>query len=122
MLKKLWRKLFPPTVVFIEVPPDRQGERTQVPNLANHDGFLWLMWKLRLQRSVLAAELENAKLSHEDDIFMKAGIYWLRFMETSLKTELSRPTRKQTKADLDDELTKQIFAAISGVGEDTPQA
>ena len=75
-----------------------------IASLSHHPGFLYLLDKLRLDRSYLEATLLNRRQNSLDEVnFLKAGVAWSRWLEG----QLERSVKFKRPAPQNPELTEQ---------------
>lgn len=85
-----------------------KSSRDAVTTLGGHPGFQYLLAKLKYQRSALETQL---KYNRHDDIrqvdFLQSGIYWAKWLETQLSTEVLKQ-----KPTVVTDVTQQEFEAL----------
>lgn len=134
----LYKKLFAPPVpevVYVDQPVYRVVEvpagrtprkwtketRDSVATLMHHPGFLALVERLALQRSMLESKLarEYRKDLREND-WLQAGVFWLDYISTVMDQATATPRTAQRDA-MEEELEafKAIDATIERIGMDT---
>ena len=107
MIKRFLQKHLAPVVYEFsntrEVP---DPGRDVLETLAHHPGFLYLLWKLRLERAALVSKLSTESFSlREDDIF-RAGIYWSGWLDKKLQALISMKRIQEISFPTKDELVE----------------
>jgi len=120
-------ELFNPKIEYQLVEVEKPKPATEwnedilraIAALEHHPGFAALTERLRFQRSVLRSRLENEKQSHEDDNFVKSGIFWTGWLDNQVKAAQSRLVKPVTLklTPSDQELFDQINSQIEEVGK-----
>lgn len=115
-----------PYVVEMEktsVPEETVETISAVNSLQNHEGFRWLLKKLRYQAARLQMELVNKRHDTLEDVyFLQSGVQWCNWLQQQLdiahnKFQNMRPATSQEALFFQD-----IDAVIERVGLTEPQA
>lgn len=61
------------------LPEISKDDDESIKTLAHHPGFIALHNRLRIQNALLKTKLETERNSHEDDNFLKSGIFWSKY-------------------------------------------
>lgn len=114
-----------PQVLIVEREPQVKLEKLDQPTqeaiigLQFHPGFQYLMQKLRYQRGLLQAALQQNRQETMADVeFLKSGIAWTGWLEQQIATETrakNRP-RPEIPTDTEEQAFKQIEAQLEEVG------
>ena len=129
MIRKLLNYFNKPKIEFriIEVEKPRGiGELTPdlkatLSTLSGHPAFLYLISKLKFQRSVLENKLKSERqVSLKDVEFLQSGIYWSRWLEDQVLSAVSKTPQVSGETALtSDELAafNQMRNSVQLVGE-----
>jgi len=119
-------KLFKPRILVVEVEKPRKletptsEERLAVLSLQQHPGFSALLRRLRIQRALLEAQvLHERQATLTDSEFLKAGVFWARWLEDSLQAEIKFEERAKVGPPVEVEARAfdEIRALTETIGE-----
>ncbi len=122
-VKKRVAKKSPYLIVEVEKPrelrsPDKETA-SMVASLGGHPGFLYLLAKLRFQRSQLRAHLEQTKQETLSDVdFLKSGIAWTGWLEKQLEASAKIQTERPQLPPMDSEQAafNEVYKMLESVG------
>jgi hypothetical protein len=98
--------------------PEITGDlRESIKALNNHPGFIYLMQRLRFQRTALETSLkEGLNLTEVQLRYIQAGIYWAGFIERDvLALTQSQPSTRPAVVDEEAEF-KRMKASLDLIG------
>lgn len=94
-----------------------------IPALEHNPGFKAVCAKLKLQRAILQSKLDN---THHKDIrevdFLQSGLYWTKWLETFLKSEIGRQeliyAKPRSAFDIEEREFERMSASLEVVGRE----
>lgn len=73
-----------------------------IKTLAHHPGFIALHNRLRVQQALLKMKLETERNTHEDDNFLKSGIFWSKYYHQEVTRLVNKKDVPRSQAAPDD--------------------
>jgi hypothetical protein len=84
------------------VPQINKSADESIKTLQFHPGFIEVHNRLRYQRALLQTKLETGRNTHEDDIWLKSGIFWAKFYHAEVDRLVNKREVPKALATTDD--------------------